>query len=77
VIIFMAILSINHGEPDREFKSWHSINGIPVDNIPKIIIVHASGYDNMFICPFVTGRLYQHRLTMVDQNLKLVPVNSG
>jgi hypothetical protein len=31
----------------------------------------------MLICPFITGRLYQHRLTMVDQNLKLVPVNSG
>jgi hypothetical protein len=59
------------------FKSWHGINGIAKDNIPKNIIVHASVYDNMFICPFDTGWLYQHRLPMVDQNLKLVPVNSG
>jgi hypothetical protein len=77
MIIFMAMLSNYHGEPDREFKSWHSINGIAEDNIPKIIIVHASVCDTMFICPFITERLYQHRLTMVDQNSKYVPVNFG
>jgi hypothetical protein len=71
MILFVAMYSTNHGEPDQEFKSWHSINGIANDNIPKIIIVHDSGYDNMFICPFVTGRLYH------DQNSKLVLVNSG
>jgi hypothetical protein len=51
MIIFMAMLKTNHGEPDQEFKSWHSINGIAEYNIPKIFIVHASEYDNMFICP--------------------------
>jgi hypothetical protein len=68
MILFVAMLCTNHGEPDREFKSWHSINGIAKDISPKNIIVHATVYDNMFICPFDTGSLYQHRLTMVDQN---------
>jgi hypothetical protein len=65
------MFSTNHGEPDKEFKSWHSSNGIAEYSIPKIIIVHASEYDHMFICTLVTGRLYQ-----VDQNSKIVLVRS-
>jgi hypothetical protein len=42
MIIFAAMLNTNHGEPDQELKSWHSINGIAEYNIPKIFIVHAS-----------------------------------
>jgi hypothetical protein len=77
MIIFMTMLNNNHGEPDQEFKSWHGINGIAEFAIPKTFIVHASEYENIFICPLVTGRLYQHKLTMDDQNWKLLPVNSG
>jgi hypothetical protein len=53
-IFYVVIFSPDHVEhPDQEFKSWHCIKGIAEDNIPKIIIVHASGYDTMFICPMV------------------------
>jgi hypothetical protein len=76
----VEILSPDHGEhPDQDFKSWHCLNDIAEASIPKIIIVHASGYDNMFmfIFPLVTGILYQHRLTLVDWNSKHIPFNSA
>jgi hypothetical protein len=77
MILFVVLLSTSHGEPDQGFKSWHGIYDIAEENIPKFIIVHASGYDNMLIHPSVSRNIFQHRLALVDRNLKNVPINSA